>query len=147
MTLPPPASPAYPPEIPGARPVLAVVSDLFFRAKIDEVARHLGLPLRVAKSPEQLERHLAAARPALALVDLEADTLDPIAAVRRLGEAEGGPTPVVGFAGHANVDALRAARAAGAEVLARSALQTRMPQLLARVAEEERARAEARGSA
>ncbi|MBK5188313.1 MAG: hypothetical protein JJD97_08695, partial [Gemmatimonadaceae bacterium] len=69
-----------PPPIAGARKLLVVMSDLLFRSKIDEVARRLGLELRVAKSPEQLERQLAAGEPALAIVDLEEGALDPFAA-------------------------------------------------------------------
>ena len=132
----------YPPPIPGARPVLVVVSDLLFRSKIDEVARHLGLELRVARSLEQLERHLARGEPAVTLVDLEAETLDTSAAIRRIREAPwGAAARIVGFAGHTNVSAIEAGRAAGAGVvLARSAFTVQLPALLSRVAEEERGR-------
>ena len=74
MTAPPNA--AAP--IAGARKLLVVMSDLLFRSKIDEVARRLGLELRVAKSPEQLDRQLAAGEPALAIVDLEESALDSV---------------------------------------------------------------------
>ena len=133
----------YPSPIPGARPVLVVVSDLLFRSKIDEVARRLGLELRVARSLEQLERHLARGEPAVTLVDLEAETLDSSAAIRRIREAPwGAATRIVGFAGHTNVSAIQAGRAAGAGVvLARSAFTAQLPELLSRVAEEERGRA------
>ena len=136
-----PQPPAYPPPIPGAQPVLVVVSDLFFRAKIDAVARLLGLPLRVARSAEQLERHLATLRPSLVLVDLEADSIDPVVAIERLKQADVG-APVIGFASHTNPAVLRAARAAGAdEVMARSGFQVRLPGLLEEVAAGARARA------
>jgi CheY-like chemotaxis protein len=133
----------YPPSIPGARPVLVVVSDLLFRSKIDEVARQLGLELRVARSLEQLERHLARGEPAVTLVDLEAETLDTSAAIHRIREAPwGAAARIVGFAGHTNVSAIQAGRAAGAGVvLARSAFTLQLPTLLGRVAEEERGRA------
>jgi CheY-like chemotaxis protein len=132
----------YPSPIPGARPVLVVVSDLLFRSKIDEVARQLGLELRVARSIEQLERHLARGEPAVTLVDLEAETLDTSAAIRRIREAPwGAAARIVGFAGHTNVSAIRAGRDAGAGVvLARSAFTAQLPELLSRVAEEERER-------
>lgn len=118
----------------SARPVLAVLSDLLFRSKIDEVARRLDLPLRVARTPEQLERHLGTSTPALALVDLEEAGLDPSAAIRRL-KALADPPRVIGFAGHTNVAAIRAGRDAGAdEVLARSAFTAQLPRILAAAA-------------
>jgi CheY-like chemotaxis protein len=131
---------------PRARPVLVVMSDLLFRSKIDEVARRLDLPLRAAKSLEQLDRHLAAGLPAIAFVDLETDALDPAEAIARIraraataGEGEG--VGVIGFAGHTNVAAITAGRAAGAGVvLARSAFVAQLPALLERVAAAERAR-------
>lgn len=133
---------SYPPPIPRARPVFAVMSDLIFRSKIDEAARLNGLELRVAKSLEQLDRHLGAGEPAVVFVDLEADSLDPAAAIRRIRERdERGTVRVVGFAGHTNVAAIEAGRAAGATlILARSGLASQLPTLLSRVAEAERAR-------
>lgn len=136
---------SFPPPIANARPVLVVMSDLLFRSRIDEAARRVGLELRAAKSLEQLERHLARGAPAIAIVDLEADSPDPVAAIRRLRaipEGGGAELPIVGYAGHTNVDAIRAGRVAGAGVvLARSAFTAQLSALLARVAEEERARA------
>ncbi|HEX6965006.1 MAG TPA: hypothetical protein VF166_04335 [Gemmatimonadaceae bacterium] len=130
----------YPPPIPGARPVLAVMSDLLFRSKIDEVARRLGLPLRVAKSVEQLDRHLTREAPSIALVDLEADSLDVADAIRRIKASEHGTrVPIIGFASHTNIPAIEAGRAAGATVvLARGGLASQLPALLGKVAEGER---------
>lgn len=126
--------------IAGARKLLIVMSDLLFRSKIDEVARRLGLELRVAKSPEQLDRQLAAGEPALAIVDLEESALDSFAAIARIRTASPS-TPILGFAGHGNVDAIRRARESGATVLARSGFTAQLPSLLAQVAEREQARA------
>ncbi|HJR43021.1 MAG TPA: hypothetical protein VJ812_13085 [Gemmatimonadaceae bacterium] len=112
------------------RPVLAVLSDLLFRSKIDEVARRLGLTLRVARSREQLERHLATVSPSIALVDLEESALDPSETIRRL-KSLADPPRIIAFAGHTNVDAIRAGRDAGADaVLARSAFTAQLPRLL-----------------
>jgi CheY-like chemotaxis protein len=130
------------PAIPGARPVLLVMSDLMFRSRIDDVATRLGLTLRAAKSPEQLERHLANGAPALAIVDLECDTIDPVAAIKRLRALpEGAALPIVGYAGHTNAEAIAAGRDAGAGVvLARSAFTAQLAALLERAAAAERAR-------
>lgn len=123
----------------SARKLLVVMSDLLFRSKIDEVARRLGLELRVAKSPEQLDRQLAAGEPALAIVDLEENALDSFAAIARIRTARP-ETPILGFAGHGNVDAIRRAREGGATVLARSGFTAQLPELLTQVANRERAR-------
>jgi len=128
-----------PAPITGARKLLVVMSDLLFRSKIDEVARRLGLELRVAKSPEQLDRQLAAGEPAIAIVDLEETSLDPFAAIARVRVAAP-HAPILGFAGHGNVDVIRRAREGGATVLARSGFTAQLPALLTEVAERERAR-------
>jgi DNA-binding NtrC family response regulator len=125
--------------IAGARKLLVVMSDLLFRSKIDEVARRLGLELRVAKSPEQLDRQLAAGEPAIAIVDLEESALDSFAAITRI-RAASPETPILGFAGHGNLDAIKRAREGGATVLARSGFTVQLPALLTQVAERERAR-------
>lgn len=139
---PHPLATPYPPPLAGARPVLAVMSDLLFRSKIDDAARRNGLQLRAAKSIEQLDRHLGNGEPAVVFVDLEADSPDPEAAIRRIRELAGeSAVRIIGFAGHTNVDAIEAGRAAGATlVLARSGLTSQLPTLLERVAEAERAR-------
>lgn len=118
------------------RPVLLVISDLIFRSRIDDAARHASVPLRVAKSMEQLERHLSKEMPSLVIVDLEADTIDTIAAIRHLRSLPGGDElRIVGYAGHTNVDAIKAGREAGAGVvLARSGFIAQLPSLLARAA-------------
>jgi DNA-binding NtrC family response regulator len=130
---------ALPAPIVGARKLLVVMSDLLFRSKIDEVARRLGLELRVAKSPEQLERQLAAGEPAIAIVDLEETSLDPFAAIARV-RAAAPHAPILGFAGHGNVDAIKRARDGGATVLARSGFTAQLPALLTQIAERERSR-------
>jgi DNA-binding NarL/FixJ family response regulator len=138
----------FPPTLPGSRPVLVVMSDLIFRSKIDEAARRQGLALRAAKSLDQLDRQLAANEPAIAFVDLEAEAPDPAEAIRRIRErsSEGEGVRIVGFAGHTNVAAIQAGRAAGAGVvLARSGLVAQLPALLERVAQGERARAGSAG--
>lgn len=91
---PHPLATPHPPLLEGARPVFAVMSDLLFRSKIDDAARRSGLELRVARSLDQLERHLAKQAPAVVFVDLEADSPDPARAIsmirERVAEAEQG---------------------------------------------------------
>jgi|SRR5918992_3633246 CheY-like chemotaxis protein len=123
----------------SAPPVLAIISDLMFRSKIDDAARKAGVPLRVAKNVEQLERHLGNATPAVVLMDLEMEGLD---AGAMLGRLRATPTaanvPVIGFAGHTNVEVIRAARADGVQVMARSAFVAELPALMDRIAANSR---------
>jgi CheY-like chemotaxis protein len=114
-------------------PVLAIVSDLLFRSKIDDAARQSGVPLRVAKSGEQLDRHLAKAIPVVVLVDLEMN--ESSALLARLRATPGAATvPVIGFAGHTNAEVILAARADGVQVMARSAFVDHLPTLMSRLA-------------
>jgi len=55
----------------GEAPVLAVVSDLFFVARIRETGRLAGVRVEFARTPEQVEAALARL-PRLVLVDLTA---------------------------------------------------------------------------
>lgn len=119
----------------SARPVFVVISDLLFRSKIDDAARRAGVPLRVAKSVEQLDRHLGSATPAVVLMDLEMEGLDTPAMLARLRATPAAATvPVIGFAGHMNVEVIRAARAGGVQVMARSAFVAELPALMDRIA-------------
>jgi CheY-like chemotaxis protein len=116
-------------------PVLAVISDLLFRSKIDDAARRAGVPLRIAKTIEQLDRHLGNATPAVVLMDLEMDGLDTQAMLERLRATPAAVNvPVIGFAGHTNVEVIHAARAGGVQVMARSAFVAQLPALMDRIA-------------
>jgi CheY-like chemotaxis protein len=115
--------------------VFVVISDLLFRSKIDDAARRAGVPLRVAKSMEQLDRHLGTSTPAVVLVDLEMDGLDAPGMLERLRATPAGANvPVIGFAGHTNVEVIHAARAAGVQVMARSAFVAQLPALMDNIA-------------
>lgn len=130
--------------LPRMPTVLLIISDLLFRSRVDDACRHAGVDLRVAKSIEQLDRHLARDEPALTIVDLEIETMDAGAAVRRLREGEkGAARRIVAYAGHTNLAAIELGRAAGAGVvLARSGFVAQLPSLLASAVAEERSRAE-----
>ena len=115
--------------------VFVVISDLLFRSKIDDAARRAGVPLRVAKSVEQLDRHLGTSMPAVVLVDLEMDGLDVPGMLARLRATPAGANvPVIGFAGHTNVEVIHAARAAGVQVMARSGFVAQLPALMDNIA-------------
>ena len=83
---------------PTATRVIAIVSDLFFVARIRETARLAGVPLVFARSPEEIEAALAdGAR--LALLDLTGSF--DYAAVFASLERASSPPPVLGYTTHA----------------------------------------------
>ncbi len=97
--------------------------DLIFSSKITSTGAAVNVPVRVARSVDDLSPGAA-----LLLVDLEAD--GAIEAIERCRTML--PTPrIVAFGPHVRDDLFKAAREAGAdEVLARSAFVTRLTALL-----------------
>jgi hypothetical protein len=81
---------------PGGSPVVAVVKDLFFVARIRETARLAGVPLTFARTADEIAVALAGA-PRFALLDLTAG-LDYDAI---LTAAQQAGVPVLAFTTHA----------------------------------------------
>jgi hypothetical protein len=80
----------------GEAPVLAVVTDLFFVARIRETGRLAGVRVEFARTPEQIEASLEHA-PRLVLIDLTAG-YDYDRIFTALGGAR---PPVLGYTTHA----------------------------------------------
>ncbi len=112
--------------------VIAVVDDLFFGAKILETAERLNVPLRLVRSPEELETLARACRPALLIFDLNAETCQPLQAIRRVkADPELKDMPTLGFFSHVQQDLRAAATEAGCDrIMARSAFTTQLPDIL-----------------
>jgi hypothetical protein len=80
----------------GEAPVLAVVTDLFFVARIRETGRLAGVRVEFARTPEQIEASLAHG-PRLVLIDLTAGyDYDRI-----FTALAGARPPVLGYTTHA----------------------------------------------
>jgi CheY-like chemotaxis protein len=135
--------------------VLALIDDLFFRARIAEAARHVGVEFEVAATPDAL---LAAAqastseRPALILIDLNAGSAPSFGGIAPAGagpqtaaasqkgietlerlRSAGNQTPVVAFLSHVQLDLAERARAAGgAEIMPRSKFSQNLAEILSR---------------
>jgi CheY-like chemotaxis protein len=110
--------------------VLALVDDLFFRAKIVETARLTGVELACFATAEDLVEEARAHAPALVLVDLNSSQ-DALGAIQQL--ASGNSMPVVAFLSHVQVDLAESARRAGCtEVMPRSQFSKELPNILAR---------------
>jgi DNA-binding NarL/FixJ family response regulator len=114
--------------VPGS--VTAIVTDLIFATRIRSAAEALGVGLQVIRTLDALADRLADAGNQLLMVDLNADGLDPLAAIRQAKEAAPS-VHVIAFVSHVQVELAAAARKAGADqVMARSAFVTRLPALL-----------------
>ncbi len=108
--------------------VIALVTDLIFATKIGGTARSLGVPLSIVRSLEALTA--GAAGHQLALIDLNAEGVDTVAAVRACKAAEPAPF-VIAYLSHVQTDLAAAAREAGADlVLPRSRFSAELPELL-----------------
>lgn len=110
--------------------VVALVADLMFASKIRGAAG--GIRVRVVHRAGQLEEAVVEEEPGLVLVDLDSRTGDSVAAIEAVrSRSETRQIPLVAFGSHVDVEAIEAARAAGADqVLARSAFVRKLPSLL-----------------
>jgi CheY-like chemotaxis protein len=113
--------------------VLVFVTDLFFDARIREVAGQLGVEVEIARDAGVLQARARELRPGLVLVDLHArggDAVTGIAGLRADPATSG--LRVVAFVSHVKEDLIAAAEAAGADlVLTRGQLTKKLPSILA----------------
>lgn len=106
-------------------PVLAVVSDLFFVARIRETARLAGVPLEFAKTPAEIEAALAR-MPRFVLLDLTgAHDYEKIFAL-----TDAAKVAVVAFTTHALAPRTRPWHARCARVVTKETLTQELPLLL-----------------
>jgi DNA-binding NarL/FixJ family response regulator len=113
-------------------PVLAAVDDFLFRSKIRAVAKHVGVEVQFAQTPDEILAQARALKPSLTILDLNSAKADPIATIAALkADAETAAGRTIGFASHVHVDLINAARKAGADqVLPRSAFAGNLADIL-----------------
>ena len=109
-----------------AKTVLAVVDDMFFKAKIRAVAEAVGAQISFPRTREAL---LEKARQAdLVIVDLQNQKIDPLSLPPELGAV-----PLLGFFSHVEVELQRRAVAAGYEqVMPRSVFARDLSDILSK---------------
>ena len=113
--------------------VLAVLEDLFFTVKINESAKHAGVAIEFVKSEKDaIER--ARTNPALIIIDLNCNGIDPLKLVESLKSSEETKgISLIGYLSHIQRELKQKAQAAGCDmVLARSAFSQNLPQILKR---------------
>ena len=113
--------------------VLAVVSDLFFMAKIGEAAKHAGIPVEfVTAEKEVLEK--AKTAPLVIILDLNLDAVHPL---RLIGKLKASPElksiRLIGYLSHVQAELKQKAQEAGCDmVMPRSAFSMNLPVILKR---------------
>jgi CheY-like chemotaxis protein len=112
--------------------VVALLDDLFFRARVQETARHAGLAVEFVATAEALAARAQQAPARLYLIDLNAGG-NPLEAIARL-RAHDPYATVIGFFAHVQTELAERARTAGCSaVLPRSQFTRELPGLLQRV--------------
>ena len=115
--------------------LLAIIPDLIFSTKVFSTARSLGVDIVGARTPEIIAQRLDAEPIELVILDLNATTLDPIAAIRQIKDHAKSPK-IVAFLSHVQVELGQQAKEAGADqVMARSGFVVQLPAILERMKE------------
>jgi CheY-like chemotaxis protein len=110
--------------------IAALCTDLFFAARIAEVAKTLGVVCVGARDLDGLLARLGDETPTVTFVDMRLRGGDAAEAIRRLRALKA--TRVVAFLPHVEEDLAEAARAAGADtVLTHGQLGKKLPSLIA----------------
>lgn len=126
---------------PAPTRIYVFVDDLFFLAKIQEVARKLNIKVEFVKTDKDLLERVEQngdQKPSLIIIDLNNNSIKPIALITKLKSKLKKGTNVIGFLSHVQGDLKMKAQEAGCDmVLPRSAFSQNLPQLLRRHAIDE----------
>ncbi|HEX7897206.1 MAG TPA: hypothetical protein VF950_05575 [Planctomycetota bacterium] len=108
--------------------IVAAIPDLFFRSKVLETAKSLSIDIDVARDADEILQKVRAEKPALVILDLQAEALRPIETLQSLMGI-----PVIGYLAHELVELREKALAAGCgEVLTKGQFASGLPQILRR---------------
>jgi PleD family two-component response regulator len=113
--------------------ILAVLDDLLFTVKINDIAKRLGLEVEFVKSDQDvLDKALS--KPMLIILDLNSRAVHPLKLISKLkGEDETKAISLIGYVSHVQGELKQQAQQAGCDiVLARSAFSQNLPILLKR---------------
>src|SRR5687767_1599204 len=112
--------------------IVAAVDDMLFMSKIRATAESLNVTIRFVRNIDTLFSVAAESRPALIIVDLHTQKLDPSELARRLKSDETLSTvPLLGFYSHVETELRDQAQSAGLDqVMPRSAFSANLAQIL-----------------
>jgi DNA-binding NarL/FixJ family response regulator len=112
--------------------IVALAADMIFASKIRGTADAVGVPVMVVTTAGRLIEALKTILPRLVLIDLDTRGLDIGGVIADVREASP-DAEILAYVSHVRVDAIEAARVAGAhQVLARSAFTRTLPEILKR---------------
>lgn len=116
----------------ASQPVVALVEDLVFTAKLRASAQATATTLHVAAQAEEFLQVIRRTAPRLILLDLNFSRADALAVLAQAREtANGTQTPIIGFLSHVQTERAQQAVAAGcAAALPRSLFVQQLPRLL-----------------
>jgi DNA-binding response OmpR family regulator len=117
--------------------IFCLIDDLFFLAKIQEVARKLNVKVEFIKSEKDFDENdgeeTTVEKPSLIIVDLNINSIKPLPAITKLRSKFKKPTSIVGFVSHVQGDLKVKAQEAGCDVvMPRSAFSQNLPSILRR---------------
>lgn len=117
--------------------IFAFVDDLFFLAKIQEVARKIHVKVKFVKTDKDLSDGIesgdATPKPSLIIFDLNNVAAKPLTTISRLKNKFKKETSIVGFLSHVQGELKMRAQEAGCDVvMPRSAFSQTLPQMLRR---------------
>ena len=116
-----------------SKKVLAVLEDLFFTVKINEAAKRAGLPITFVKSEHDVLEQ-AKTQPALIILDINFQGIDPLNLIRKLkADEQTKRINLIGYLSHVQGELKLQAQEAGCDmVMPRSAFSQNLPQILKR---------------
>ena len=112
--------------------ILVVVDDLMFSSRISTAAKQLGVDIVFTRTLADVLDRARSLAPALVILDLNARTIDPLAAITALkADRALHGIRTLGFVSHVDADTITRARDAGVdEIMARSAFTSRLGEIL-----------------
>ena len=114
------------------RTVVAIVDDIFFVSKIRATGKALGLVVKFPRSAEAFRTIIEDEKPALIVVDLHNEKIDPFDLAKDAKDNSTKDIPLLGFFSHVQVELQRRAREAGYDaILPRSVFARDLANILA----------------
>ncbi len=115
--------------------VVAVMSDLFFSAKVQDEAKKLGMSTVIVKDQALALDHIKSGA-AVAILDLNCASSDPLGLIAKIkSDPDIAGVGIIGFVSHVQTDLRQKASDCGCDrVVARSVFARDLPELLKRFA-------------
>jgi DNA-binding NarL/FixJ family response regulator len=112
--------------------ILALITDLFFAAKMEETAKHLGVPLVTVGSADLLLTETKKEIPSLVIIDLNFDAVKSTEVIKAVKQTcNPNRVRVLAFLSHVQTELAESAQRAGADaVVPRSYFSRNLPEIL-----------------